>query len=98
MPLQHTVVFRLPYPAASEQETAFLDAAREALAPIPGVQGFTIARQVSPKSGLGLQFSMTFADDAAYDGYTTHPSHVAFVTTRWEPEVVDFQEYDFVAI
>ena len=98
MPVQHTVVFRLPYPAGSEQENAFLDAARAALAPIPGVQGFTIARQVSPKSGLALQFSMVFADDAAYDGYNTHPSHVGFVSSRWDSEVAEFQEYDFVAL
>lgn len=96
MPIQHTVVFRLSHAADSPEEAAFLADARAALTSIPGVEDFRISRQVSPKSDLMFQFSMVFADEAAYDAYNAHPTHVAFVSSRWVPEVAAFQEYDFV--
>ena len=98
MSIQHTVVFRLIAEEGSQAERDFIETARETLTAIPGVTGFTVKRQVSPKSGMGWQFSMAFADQDAYEGYNTHPAHVGFVTTRWEPEVEAFQEYDFVAV
>lgn len=94
--IQHTVVFRLAHAAGSDGEQAFLADARAALTSIPGVSEFRISEQVSPKSDLRFQFSMVFADDAAYRAYTAHPSHVTFVETRWASEVAEFQEYDFV--
>lgn len=39
---------------------------------------------------------MDFADENAYAAYDAHPAHRAFVATRWQDEVADFQEYDFV--
>jgi hypothetical protein len=97
MPIRHTVVFRLSHPAGAVEEQAFLDAARAALATIPVVEDFTIERQVSPKSDLTLAFSMRFDDESAYASYNDHPSHVAFVQSRWTTEVEAFQEYDFTA-
>jgi len=97
MTIQHTVVFRLAHESGSPQEAEFLDTARAILTSIPGVSGFVINRQVSAKSDLDWQFSMVFADKAAYEGYNTHPVHVGFVQDRWVPEVVAFQEYDFTA-
>ncbi len=41
---------------------------------------------------------MRFADGAAYQAYNDHPLHVGFVRDRWEHEVSDFQELDFVAL
>ena len=38
--------------------------------------------------------SMTFDDQDAYHGYNIHPDHVAFVESRWVPEVVAFMEHD----
>ena len=98
MPIRHTVVFRLPYETGSGEERAFLEAAHAALTSIPGVQDFQIERQVSPKSDLTLAFSMRFDDEAAYASYNAHPSHVAFVRSRWETEVEAFQEYDYTAL
>jgi hypothetical protein len=98
MTIEHTVVFRLTHPAGSPAESDFLATARSALAAIPGVVDFTVKRQVSPKSDLGWQFAMRFADQAAYDAYNVHPAHVEFVATRWQTEVADFQEYDFTAV
>jgi len=98
MSIEHTVVFRLDHPAGSAAESDFLTAARSALTGIPGVEDFTINRQVSPKSDLAWQFSMRFADQATYDAYNVHPAHVEFVATRWQTEVVAFQEYDFTTV
>lgn len=98
MSIQHTVVFRLIHEAGSEAERDFLETARTTLTGIPGVTEFTINRQVSPKSDLDWQFSMMFGDQDVYEGYNNHPAHLGFVAARWEPEVVAFQEYDFVTI
>lgn len=95
--IQHTVVFRLVHEPGSSAEAEFLDAGRVTLAAIPGVTAFMINRQVSRKSDLRWQFSMTFADQDAYDAYNGHPAHVAFVEQRWHTEVDTFQEYDFLA-
>jgi len=96
MPIQHTVVFRLVPAPGSAAEQEFLDAGQETLTAIPGVGGFVVHAQVSPKSDLRWQFSMTFADQAGYESYNRHPAHVAFVEQRWQAEVAAFQEYDFV--
>lgn len=96
MSIQHTVVFRLIHPAGSAEEREFLATGRAVLTSIPGVEDFTIRRQVSAKSDLSHQFSMTFADQATNDAYDEHPAHRAFVAERWLPEVAAFQEYDFV--
>lgn len=98
MTIQHTVVFHLVHPAESEEERDFLATARRELTSIPGVEEFTIQRQVSSKSDLTWQFSMDFASQEIYDAYNEHPVHVAFVRERWVPEVAAFQEYDFVAL
>lgn len=98
MSIQHTVVFRLVHPAGSEREEAFLADGRRILSAVPGVADFAVRRQVSPKSGLTFQFSMVFADAAAYAAYDAHPDHVAFVQNRWVPEVAEFQEYDFTSL
>ncbi len=68
------------------------------LAGIPGVARFEKLRQVSPKNHYSFGFSMEFADQAAYDAYSAHPDHVAFVEGRWVPEVTDFLEADYTAL
>ncbi|GAA3697916.1 Dabb family protein [Microlunatus aurantiacus] len=95
--IQHTVAFRLQHPAGSDAERDFLTAAL-ALAGIPGVQEFRQLRQVSPKSDFTFSFSMRFDDDDSYRAYNEHPVHVAFVRDRWQAEVADFSELDFVAL
>ncbi|HEX5336590.1 MAG TPA: Dabb family protein, partial [Propionicimonas sp.] len=86
---------RLAHQSGSTQEAEFLGAAQRTLTGIPGVTQFVVNRQVSVKSDLDWQFSMVFADQAAYDAYNAHPDHVGFVADRWVPEVVAFQEFDF---
>lgn len=96
MSIQHTVVFRLIHPVGSAESQDFLDTGRAILTAIPGVTEFTVREQVSAKSDLTHQFSMVFADQDAYDAYDAHPAHRAFVAERWEREVAEFQEYDFL--
>lgn len=95
--IRHTAVFRLKHVAGTPAERDFLAALRR-LKPIPGVKAFEVLRQVSPKNDFTFAVSMEFADDAAYQGYNTHPDHVAFVQGRWVPEVADFMEIDYVAL
>jgi hypothetical protein len=95
--IRHTVAFRLKHPIGSAEEQDFLTAARE-LASIPGVERFEQSRQVSGKNPYAFNFSMDFADQAAYDGYNSHPVHVGFVNKRWVPEVEAFLEADFIPL
>jgi heme-degrading monooxygenase HmoA len=95
--IRHTAVFRLKHTQGSAEERAFL-AALKKLHGIPGVEKFEVLRQVSPKSEFHYGVSMEFADQAAYDGYNTHPAHVAFVEEVWKPNVAAFTEIDYVAL
>ena len=94
--IRHTVAFRLVHPAGSAEEAAFLTEGPALLAAIPGVEDFTVSRQVGAKSPHRFQFAMTFADRAAYDAYDAHPDHQGFVATRWAGEVEAFDELDLV--
>ena len=95
--IRHTVVFRLRHERYSAAEKDFLDAAK-ALADIPGVRKFEQLKQVSPKNDYTFGFSMEFSDQAAYDGYNSHPDVVSFVRDRWVPEVEAFMEIDYVPL
>lgn len=95
--IRHTVVFALKYAAGSDEEAAFLRDAR-VLATIPGVEKFEQLRQLSVKNDFAFGFSMEFADEAAYAGYSDHPDHVAFVRDRWVPEVDRFLEIDYTPL
>ena len=93
--IRHTVVFRLRHAPGSAAEAAFLQAARDELTPIPGVERFEVLRQTSESSTYAFSLSMEFADAATYEGYNGHPAHQGFVHERWIPEVEEFQELDF---
>ena len=95
--IRHTAVFRLKHAAGSAAEADFLGALRK-LKSIPGVEKFEVLRQVSPKSEFKFGVSMEFAGQAAYDGYNIHPDHVAFVQTRWIPEIAAFTEIDYLPL
>ena len=93
--ITHSVFFRLNHEKGSAAEAAFL-AKAATLAAIPGVADFHVLNETSPKNPFDYGLSMRFADQAAYDGYNTHPDHVAFVQEIWLKEVADFQEIDYV--
>jgi heme-degrading monooxygenase HmoA len=92
--IEHTVTFLLKHASGSLEEQQFLQAAA-ALASLPGVRDFAIRRQTSAKNSHTFGITMRFDSQAAYDGYSQHPEHVAFVQERWLPEVADFLEADF---
>ena len=96
--IRHTVSFTLVHAEGSAEEAAFLARGREVLTAVPGVEDFTVSRQVSPKSSHRFQFAMTFADEEAYRAYDAHPAHRAYVSTSWDNEVADFQELDLVPL
>lgn len=95
--IRHTVVFTLKHAQGSPAEKKFLEDAL-VLTSIPTVQKFERLKQVSVKSPYKFGFSMEFADQAAYNTYDTHPTHVAFVRDRWKTEVSDFMEIDYVRL
>ena len=92
--IRHTVAFRLRHAPGSAEEAAFLEAA-SCLSDIPGVQNFERLQQVNVKNEFAFGFSMEFAGREAYDGYSNHPVHTAFVAERWVPEVEAAQETDY---
>lgn len=95
--IRHTVSFDLAHPPGSAAESDFLAAAR-ALSEIDGVESFELLRQVGTKSEFRFGISMEFADRRAYERYDGDPAHVAFVATRWVPEVTAFLELDYTAL
>jgi hypothetical protein len=92
--IRHTVVFKLKHPKGSPEEQSFLTAIKK-LAEIPGVENFECMKQVSKKNKFEYGLSMEFADQKAYDQYSNHPDHIAFVQNRWLKEVEDFLEIDY---
>jgi heme-degrading monooxygenase HmoA len=92
--LRHTVVFKLKHPKDSPEEKVFLAEIRK-LSSIPGVKKFECLRQVSKKTNFDYGLSMEFDSHKAYDDYSNHPSHNAFVQKYWVTYVADFLEIDF---
>lgn len=95
--IRHSVVFGLTHPSDSHREREFLEAIAT-LAEIEGVEAFELLREVSSKNEYRFGLTMEFSDQAAYQAYTEHPAHVAFVSSRWDSEVSDFLEIDAVAL
>jgi hypothetical protein len=93
----HMVIFDLIHEKGKADAEKFLKDGQGILKKIPGVQNFQVLNQVSPKNDYSYGFSMLFAGQAAFDAYTKHPDHVAFVENRWKKEVKRFLEIDFKA-
>ena len=92
--IHHTVAFRLDETA---DENAFLARTRP-LEAIAGVQNFNVLRQVGTKNDFTHALSMYFESSGDYEGYNSHPDHLAFVNDVWIPNVADFIELDYVTI
>ncbi len=93
--IKHTVMFCLKHKLDAPETEIFLQDAQQTLTAIPVVENFQIFRQVSAKNDYQFWFSMEFADQAAYQAYNEHPTHVKFVKERWDTEVTKFLEGDF---
>ncbi len=93
--IRHMVIFSLKYGPEAQETQKFLLDGQAILSAIPTVEKFEVMRQVSAKNDYHFGFSMEFEDQAAYDAYSRHPSHVDFVEQRWKKEVTRFLEIDF---
>lgn len=94
--IQHTVMFNLKHADNSTEEKQFLEDGQQILSVLPTVKDFEVKKQISTKNGYKFYFSMFFEDEKAYETYNQHPEHVKFVKERWETEVSDFLEADFI--
>ena len=90
-------MFTLKHDQGSEAEKDFLVSAL-ALAEIKTVKKFEQLRQVSKKCEHHFGFSMEFDSQEDFQFYNDHPVHTKFVTERWIPEVLSFQEFDYVLL
>jgi hypothetical protein len=95
--IRHTVAFTLKHDNESPEAASFLEALAD-LAAIDGVEELQVLSEVSPKNGYRYGVTMEFATRAAYETYNASPEHVEFVRDRWDADVVDFIEIDFVAL
>ena len=93
--ITHSVFFRLHHAPDSEAEAGFFKKAA-VLETIPGINGFKVLQEVSPKNPFRFGFSMEFTDQSAYDSYNNHPEHLRFVQEVWLEEVAEFQEIDYI--
>ena len=95
--IRHTVMFNLKYYADAPETDTFLQGGQRILSALPMVKNFEVSRQVSSKNEYKFYFSMVFDNQEAYKAYN-HPEHVKFVKERWDTEVTNFLEADFVAV
>lgn len=94
--IQHTVQFNLKWEAGSPESKKFINDGKRILSALPMVNNFEALRQVGSKNEYKYYFTMIFVDQKAYDEYNNHPEHVKFVKERWDSEVTDFLEADFM--
>ena len=95
--VRHMVLFSLKHAEGSAESQAFLADGYRLLRSIPGVQKLEVLKQISSKSDYDYACSMEFDDQAAYELYSAHPTHISFVNERFLVEVARFQEIDFVS-
>ncbi|MFV0312802.1 MAG: Dabb family protein [Dysgonomonas sp.] len=96
--IRHTVMFNLKYDVNAPETDKFLQDGQRILSALPMVKNFEVSRQVSSKNEYKFYFSMVFDNQEAYKAYNDHPEHVKFVKERWDTEVTNFLEADFVAV
>ena len=94
--IQHTVQFNLKWDEGSPEAVKFLQDGQRILSALPMVHNFAALHQVGTKNDYKYYFTMVFDSREAYEAYNNHPNHVKFVSERWETEVTNFLEADFV--
>jgi heme-degrading monooxygenase HmoA len=92
--IRHSVILTLKSSLSPEDKTQYFDAVNE-LKQIPGVQKFEVLKQTSAKNPFEFGISMEFESQEAYDLYTNHSLHSAFVEKYWAACVEDFLEIDY---
>jgi len=79
----------------SNEDTALFFTEIKKLAAIPGVIGFKVVNEISPKNKYNFGVTMQFKNQQDYDAYNSHPTHVDFVQNYWLKMVADFMEIDY---
>jgi len=92
--IRHSVILRLKSSLSLADKSQYFVAVNE-LKHIPGVQKFEVLKQTSPKNPFDYGISMEFENQEAYDLYTNHSLHTAFVEKYWAACVEDFLEIDY---
>ena len=92
--IRHSVILTLKSSLSPEDKTQYFDAVNE-LKQIPGVQKFEVLKQTSAKNPFEFGISMEFESQEAYDLYTNHSLHSAFVEKYWAACVEDYLEIDY---
>ena len=92
--IRHSVILTLKSSLSPEDKTQYFDAVNE-LKQIPGVHKFEVLKQTSAKNPFEFGISMEFESQEAYDLYTNHSLHSAFVEKYWAACVEDFLEIDY---
>jgi len=92
--IRHSVILTL-YSSLSPSEKMQFFAAVAELKQIPGVQKFEVLKQTSQKNPFRYGISMEFESQEAYELYTNHSLHSAFVDKYWAACVEDFLEIDY---
>lgn len=92
--IRHSVILTL-YSSLSPSEKMQFFAAVAELKQISGVQKFEVLKQTSQKNPFQYGISMEFESQEAYELYTNHSLHSAFVDKYWAACVKDFLEIDY---
>ncbi|MFM2369167.1 MAG: hypothetical protein RL619_1467 [Bacteroidota bacterium] len=95
--IRHSVVFKLKNTLTDLDKKQFFEEVNK-LAAIIGVEKFEILKQTNIKTKFDYGISMIFKDDEAYQIYSYHPNHLAFIKNYWSTKVEDFLEIDYEAI
>jgi hypothetical protein len=86
--IHHLVVLTLADTATAEDRTRIADGLAALEGVVPGLEAVTVHTDLglAPDSA-DLAFSMRFADEASWRGYSAHPAHVALATEVIKPVV-----------
>lgn len=91
--IHHSAYFVFNDSLSSDDTELFFTEIKK-LAAIPGVIGFKVVNEISPKNSYNYGVTMEFENQEAYQAYNSHPMHVDFVQNYWLKMVKDFMEID----
>lgn len=93
----HVVLIRLKSEISPAAAAAFVDQAKQTLAPIPGVRNLRVGEGLGVKAERDYPFAlvMEFDDDAALEAYQVHGEHQRFVHELLGPIQDDKQVFDY---
>lgn len=86
--LTHVVVLTLTESATAEDRKRITDGLAGLPGEIPGLEEVVVREDLGLADGnADLAFAMSFADEASWRGYASHPAHVELATRVIKPVV-----------